>query len=358
MQGEGSKSLTLSGTDTFAGSTTLNEGILILGANTTGTPVTSGPVGVGTLVLDGGTLESNGSVTIGNNIQLNAGPAIGGNGSATIGGINALNLSGVITGAGQITLNDSSTVTYSGTSSTTYTGLTTVVSGLLSLAKTPVLQQVITPLSALNGPVLISPSATATQAEVQEFTNTATSITLSQLNGVQFTIGSVSTSANGGTVVQGLLDLNSNQGQTGNLILSGGLVTTESGADTLNANASVIALANPIESIYTGTLQIATGSTSISPTHNLVVEAGASTFSVGTPDLAINGPIVQGSSTIGSILKFGNGVLLYGGRIPRTLTLEKRLLTKALCNSGKVEAAQSAAPWTSAAGAAVPRSMC
>jgi autotransporter-associated beta strand protein len=53
---QGLGALRLSGANTFDGGVTVNQGMLIIGANSTGNPVSGGPVGTGTLTLKSGTI--------------------------------------------------------------------------------------------------------------------------------------------------------------------------------------------------------------------------------------------------------------------------------------------------------------
>lgn len=68
----GSETLTLSGSSTFDGGVNVSSGTLIVGASSTGSPVSSGPVGTGTLTLGGGTTlaASAGTITLGNHVHL------------------------------------------------------------------------------------------------------------------------------------------------------------------------------------------------------------------------------------------------------------------------------------------------
>ena len=86
--------LALSGASTFTTGFNLNQGGLMFGAGSTGGPVTSGPVGTGTLVIAGGTsLLSDGTVrTIGNATTVNGdftfGGRVAGNGVILSGAMN------------------------------------------------------------------------------------------------------------------------------------------------------------------------------------------------------------------------------------------------------------------------------
>ncbi len=103
---------------TFSGGAFLLDGELLLGANSSGAPVTSGPLGTGTLTLHGGTLTpSGGARTIGNTYALD--------GSVTIGGANTLTLSG----NGEILTTSTITNTGSAVLSGTLSGTATLIKG-------------------------------------------------------------------------------------------------------------------------------------------------------------------------------------------------------------------------------------
>lgn len=96
FQGSGTTTLS-SGSSTYSGGTTLSSGTVLLGANSTGTPVTSGPLGTGTLNLGGGTLgASAATITVGNALNVTGTVTIGQNAN------NTATLSGALTGNGTL----------------------------------------------------------------------------------------------------------------------------------------------------------------------------------------------------------------------------------------------------------------
>ena len=162
----GSGSLTQAGTGTTtlnaaqlptAAALNLNAGVLLLGSNSTGS-VTNGPVGTGALALNAGTLSSDSTtarsianaITFGGDVTLGSITNTGAltlSGAATLTGTrnltlnSAVNYSGAIgqsAGTFGITKSGAATLTLSGTSANTYTGLTTVTQGELDLNKTGV----------------------------------------------------------------------------------------------------------------------------------------------------------------------------------------------------------------------------
>ncbi|MCF6314583.1 MAG: autotransporter domain-containing protein, partial [Verrucomicrobiales bacterium] len=144
----GASSLTLSGANTYSGGTTLSAGTLVIGNNSA--------LGTGTLTIEDNTTLSrtSGDKTLANNVVINGDFTSDGggtnhnitvNGTTNLGaGIRSIttvnagnfNFDGVVFGTGGITYNGSSgNLRFRGTADNTYTGLTTVQSGGLSLFK-------------------------------------------------------------------------------------------------------------------------------------------------------------------------------------------------------------------------------
>ncbi|MDR3491177.1 MAG: filamentous hemagglutinin N-terminal domain-containing protein, partial [Gammaproteobacteria bacterium] len=99
--------LTLSGANTYTGGTSLNVGTINLGISSTGA-ITNGPLGTGTLTLNGGTLTANaGPFSIANPYTLAASSIIGGTNSFTLSGAGTLT-------TGTLTLSNTATTTLSG----------------------------------------------------------------------------------------------------------------------------------------------------------------------------------------------------------------------------------------------------
>jgi fibronectin-binding autotransporter adhesin len=154
--------LTLTNANTYSGGTTLSAGTLALGSSSTvsGGVITSGPVGTGTLALNGGTLRSNNTTarTLQNNLSLSGSITLGdatNNGlltfdstglttpsTVTLTGNTTLTLNSVVTinnaisGAFTLTKAGTATLTLGGSVANTYSGLTTVNVGELDLNKT------------------------------------------------------------------------------------------------------------------------------------------------------------------------------------------------------------------------------
>jgi autotransporter-associated beta strand protein len=143
----------LNGNNTYTGGTVIADGAIGFGIDSTGSPVTSGPVGTGAITLENnpGTLHrlyaSGGARTVGNNITWPAGV----NQDLTIEGANALTLNGTVdlgaatralvannaanTTIGGVIINGGLVKTGAGVlllnGTNTYTGSTTVSNGVL-----------------------------------------------------------------------------------------------------------------------------------------------------------------------------------------------------------------------------------
>ncbi|MEA3212062.1 MAG: hypothetical protein QOE70_5119 [Chthoniobacter sp.] len=156
IQKTGTGSLVLSGASTFAQGFNVQQGSIIFGANSTGTPptITNSPAGTGTLTLSGGTagstILSSANFTIGNAVSVTGGGfTFGGNvaangltlsGIVTLGtGANSINvsaptvtstISGQLTGGTNFSKTGAGILTLSGTTNN-YGGLTTVSNGVL-----------------------------------------------------------------------------------------------------------------------------------------------------------------------------------------------------------------------------------
>ena len=129
----GTGTLTLSGANTYTGTTTISGGILSISAdNNLGTAPTS--VTANELTLDGGTLQTTANMTLNGNrgITLGAG---GGTLDQTAG--TTLTYAGIIAGSGALTKTDSGTLILSGAN--TYTGATAINAGTLSAGASNVL---------------------------------------------------------------------------------------------------------------------------------------------------------------------------------------------------------------------------
>ncbi len=150
--GAGTLAITMTG-NTYTGGTTLSGGVLQIGASSTvsGGSLQSGPLGVGTIILSGGTLQDSGSGwTLANAVDITGNVTLGSAGangltldSQGLGNVVTLTNSPVLTVTAPTTIADqivsSSGLTMAGsgllvlTATNNYTGLTTVSGGTLQL---------------------------------------------------------------------------------------------------------------------------------------------------------------------------------------------------------------------------------
>ena len=123
----GSGTLTLSGINTYSGTTTISSGKLSISADS-GLGSAPGSATAGHLTLNGGTLESTANFTLNSNRGIALGTS---NGIIDVNSGTTLTYGGIMAGSGTLTKVDSGTLTLSGVN--TYSGSTTISAGTISI---------------------------------------------------------------------------------------------------------------------------------------------------------------------------------------------------------------------------------
>jgi autotransporter-associated beta strand protein len=265
-----SGAVVLSGASTFNNGFNLNGGSFILGASstpTTGT-VTSGPLGTGTLTVNGGTLLSDGTArTVANSVTLAGDLTFGG----VLGGANVTLTGAVDFGNANRTINVSSpavmaTLTGAIGGTSTGTGLTKAGPGVLVLAGA----NSFTGSLAIAGGVLKNGAATAIPAGAAMNVSTGAGF---DLNGFNSAIGSLSGSGfvtNSGATPQSLVVGGTGAADTVSSIdstFSGVLTNGTSALSLIKAGAGTLTLSGV--NSYTGTTTVNAGALQVAADNNL-----------------------------------------------------------------------------------------
>jgi autotransporter-associated beta strand protein len=318
----------ISSGNSFSGGTTLTQGNLLLGNNTA--------LGTGSLALNGGKISSSATgsqapannTTIGGNVTLgdavNTGKltfsgTIGlGTATRTLTTDSLVEFSGVVSNGG-ITKQGASTLTFLGASANSYTGLTTVSAGGLTLNKTAV--------DAIAGNVLVNGTGTLTLGAANQINN-ASDVEIAA--GI-FALGAFSDTVNnlkltGGTVtgttgvltsstaydfqssanVTGILagTAGANKTTAGTVTFSGGNANTYTGLTTVSAGSLVLNRDNDVDSLAGDVLVNGTGTLSITKIDQIKntanVEVAAGTLAISGNAETVNGVKLTGGAITGS----------------------------------------------------------
>ena len=316
-----------SASNNFIGSTTLTQGNLLLGNNAA--------LSTGSLALNGGKISSSATnartpannTTIGGNVTLGDAVNTGKltfSGTMGLGGDirtlttdSSVEFSGVVSNGG-ITKQGASTLTFLGISANTYSGLTTVSAGGLTLNKTAV--------DAIAGNVLVNGTGTLTLGAANQINNasdvevaagTFALRTFSDtVNNLKLTGGEITgsgtltsttafdfqSSGNISAVLAGAAG--ANKTTAGTVTFTGsnantytGLTTVSAGSLVLSKTSGVVALAGDAL-VNGGTLRIA-GADQITNTANVEVATGG-TFAMGGNTDTVNGVKLTGGTITGT----------------------------------------------------------
>ncbi len=285
----GGGNVTLATNNTYSGGTTLSNGTLYINAG--GTSSLNSAIGTGALAISGGTIDSSkgGLLTLLTNNTQNW------NGSFTFGGTNPLNL-----GSGAVTLGQSVTVTLNGTNSLTVGGAIGGQSQTYGLTVAGTGTLVLTGTSTYGGGTTISGGTLNINAD----------------SALGAAAGAVN--LNGGTLqfaAAGGVALNSSR----NIVLGGGAIDTNNGADTING-----VISGP-SSTNSNLIKNGAGILTLTNSNNYagltMVNAGtlyvASTSNLGGGALVVNNPntTLPGTSTLLSLFNAGQTVGPLSGAI-------------------------------------------
>jgi fibronectin-binding autotransporter adhesin len=304
---EGSGSLTLTGNNSYMGTTTLNTGTLFVGSNTA--------LGTSTLnAADGTTLDASTATTLANNAFLI--------GNMTFGGTNALTLNGLIIGTGGLTKLGAADLTLNGDNS--YLGNTELNAGKLIVGSDNALG-----LGALN-------AASGTELDADAPVSLANAINISgalniggtadlTLNGLINGVGSLVKNGSANLVLNGAngflsgVTLNDGTLTLGNAgALSTGALTV-GGASTLDNNRSLI-VSNAVTNAVTLNANLSIGGTNdlglsgiVSGAGGLIKKGAAKLFLNGVNTYSGGTTLNAGTLILGNAGSLGIGALIVSG---------------------------------------------
>ncbi len=295
---DGSAMLTLSGSNTYSGPTTVSAGTLRLGAGNRFSDYSDFTVVAGaTLDLAGysdtvGSLAGSGSVTLGGG-SLTAGYS----GASTI-------FDGVVSGGGGFTKVGSGTLNLSGAN--TYTGTTTISAGTLAVTNNNALGTTGTGTTIANGAALALSGGVSTAEPVN-----ARGTGVGSSGAIRSTAGA--NALTGNTILSAATSVGADSGSTLFLAgtISGPYALTKVGTGTLELSGANTYSGGT--TVSTGTLRLANSSGSALGTGNLTVASGAMFTGAGsfTGALQLNGRVAPGHSP--GILATGSETWNSGG---------------------------------------------
>ncbi|MBI3601279.1 MAG: autotransporter-associated beta strand repeat-containing protein, partial [Candidatus Omnitrophica bacterium] len=271
----GSGVLTLSGTNTYTGSTTISAGTL----NANATAALGDGSATNTLIFTGGTLQAGGTITS----PSTRGVTLTSTGLIDTNGQN-ITINGVMSGAGGLTESGTGTLTLSGTN--TYTGLTTISAGTLKLGNN----------MTLGGNLTISGGT----FDANGNTNTVTG--LATISGGTYLASTATQTFNGGLTISGgtFTGLSGDVDVNGNLALSSGTLTAPSGNMMISGNfthSGGTFTHNSGTVILDGNDQTITGSNTFNNLTKTVTGAHTLTFDHTAPQTILGILTLQGAAS-------------------------------------------------------------
>ena len=281
--------LLLSGTNTYSGTTTIDEGILSVSssANLGATP---GSIDADNLILDGGTLRANSSFTLDNNkgITLNTVSTIQTDSSVT------LTYGGIITGSVGYFKTGEGTLLLSGNN--TYTGDTTISAGTLTVSGT------------------LADTTDVINSGVYDVDTTDTIQSLSGAGAVELASGIILTTGDGGDyTVSGVVSGAGALTKAGSGTLTFSANNTYTGDTTISAGTLKLTgtLADTTDVINSGTYDVDVTDTiqSLSGSGAVELASGITLTTGDSGDDTVSGVI----SGTGSLEKTGSGTLTFSG---------------------------------------------
>ena len=302
----GAGALTLSGTNTYTGATTISAGTL----RASGGSAIADTSAVTLANIASAALDLSASETVG---TLSGGGAAGGNltlnaNTLTVNQAANATYSGIASGTGGITKQGANTLTLSGAN--TYTGITTVTAGTLALGASNVLANASS--AVVNGGTLALAANSDTMAGVQLLSGSITSTTgvLTSTSNYDLQSGTVSAILAGAVGVNkstaGAVTLSGANTYTGATAVNAGTLTL--GANNVLANASTVVVNGGTLSVNTRTdtvagVQLLSGS--ITGTTGVLSSTTAYDLQSGSVSAILAGAVGLNKTTPGTVTLAG-----------------------------------------------------
>jgi len=293
--------LALSGTNTYTGVTTHNGGTISVAADTN-LGAAPGSATPGQLTFGGGTLNTTATFTM----SSNRGIAFTSTGTIDVASSTTLTYGGIAAGAGGLIKTSAGTLTLSGVN--TFTGATTITSGVVSISTGTNLGAVPgspTPGQLTFGGGTLATTATFTMSSNRGIAFTSTG-TIDVASSTTLTYGGIAAGAGGLTKTS-----------AGTLTLSG--VNTFTGATTINAGVVSISTGTNLGAVpgspTPGQLTFGGGTLATTATFTLDSNRGVAFTSTGTIDVASSTSLTYGgiAAGAGGLTKTSAGTLTLSG---------------------------------------------